>query len=532
MSKDAGREQASSHFRERFLALALLAASSLAVLWVLWARPTLGVAGQYQYPYRPAQPWGVAPFICLAGLPLLWGWVLVLRGGGPSTRRAERLAVGLLTGGSLVLHLATACLPKHFTGAEMMWPFVWKNTEGSYATEAAKLDDARRFVSNYAHWLDVSPVPGTTRWVHVHHPQVHPPGPILAFVGIERFFRAFPSLAAGVTDWAQRNLPSSAILSQREQAGGRHGFPAATSLTMALLTVVVASLAPLACYLAVRPLWPPAASLTAAGLTALVPGTHLFSPSFDQAYPVFTLLLVCCGVRAVVRRSAAWGAAFGAVLYALAFFHVAFALVALCLLLTLCLTRRAEISNQKSEIRNHFLRPLSAAALSFLTLSALLLGWLGYPTLRVILLCLRNNGLFNAAAARTWWPWVAVVPFEFALSLGFGLALVVACGWLSEMVAAVRARSLRARSALLLVPVAILAVLDLCGMNRGETARLWLFLTPLLVLGAVDFLFRRAREPRGLLARLAAAQAIQTLLFAIALDTAWTSTFMVKLLDS
>lgn len=68
------------------------------------------------------------------------------------------------------------------------------------------------------------------------------------------------------------------------------------------------------------------------------------------------------------------------------------------------------------------------------------------------------------------------------------------------------------------------------GVNRGETARLWLVLTPLLVLGAVDWLWRHARDPQGLLLRLCGAQALQAVLFAAFLDLGHTTTFMVRLL--
>ncbi|HUT35990.1 MAG TPA: hypothetical protein VNE39_21055 [Planctomycetota bacterium] len=531
MSTPAAGQGSRRPSRGRAFALAVVALSALGVAWVVSARPPLGVPGQYVYPYRPAPPWGMLALLALLGLPLAGGWAYALVGGGPPSRRAEWAAVGALTLGSLVLHVGTACLPKLYTGAELMWPFVWQNTEGSYAHEAGDVASARRFVSNYAHWLEVSPVPNTPRWVHIHHPQVHPPGPILAFVGLESFFRARPGLAAGITDWAERDLPSSKVLDQGEDESRLHSHPAATALTLAFLAVAIASLAPLACYLAVRPLWPRVPSLVAAGLTALVPGTHLFSPSFDQAYPVLTLLLVACGVRAILRRSWAWGAAFGGVLYGLAFFHIGFGLVAASLALTTLLAWRAGQSplGPREAVCGYW-RPVAAAALAFLTLAALLQVSLGYPTFRVICMCLRNNALFNAAAGRTWWPWVAVVPFEFAVSLGFGLALVVLGGWLAEVVGAIRSRCVRGRSALLLAPVALLAALDILGMNRGETARLWLFLTPLLVLGAVDYVWRRAREPRHVFARLGAAQALQVLAFAIVLDLGWTTTFMVRLL--
>lgn len=81
-------------------------------------------------------------------------------------------------------------------------------------------------------------------------------------------------------------------------------------------------------------------------------------------------------------------------------------------------------------------RPLIGVVLGFLTPALILKVCLRYSTFRVIALCLRNNALFNAAEGRTYWLWVAVVPFEFALSLGFALGLVVAVGWLVEVAGA------------------------------------------------------------------------------------------------
>ena len=76
----------------------------------------------------------------------------------------------------------------------------------------------------------------------------------------------------------------------------------------------------------------------------------------------------------------------------------------------------------------------------------------------------------------------------------------------------------------------MLLALHLLGACLGETARLWLFLTPLLVLGAVDYVWRRAARPLRLLTWVAGAQALQTVAFAMALDMGRTTTFMVELL--
>jgi len=77
--------------------------------------------------------------------------------------------------------------------------------------------------------------------------------------------------------------------------------------------------------------------------------------------------------------------------------------------------------------------------------------------------------------------------------------------------------------------VVVLALLVVLGMNRGETARLWLFITPLLVVGAADALCREERAAPWLFAALAFCQWLQLVVLRVVLDPNWTSTFFDNL---
>lgn len=514
---------------ERLIALGLVAATTLALFWIEAKRPPLGVAGQYVYPYRPVTRPSAFLLLPVLALPLGGALAFVLFRRRGLARWQEWAVVAVLAAGSLLLHLGGACATKLFPGAELAWPFLHVHWEGAYAVKAREADDVGRFLSNYAHALDVSPVPGTPRWVHIHHAEVHPPGLILGFVALERFYGRFPGLDAAVRRWAAAALPSASTLDHQEAFRIRH--PVAVGLTAALLTMVLASLTPVLGFATLRSMLPAVPSLVGAGLLALLPGVHLFSPSVDVAYPFLTLLVCFAGVRLVVTGRWGWGLALGGVLYAACFVHVGFALAAGVLgLATLFLWRAEQPQKRIGEMARAAWRPLAAAAAGFLTPALVLQAAVGYPTFRVLLLCVRNNAYFNAEAARTYWPWVAVVPFEFALSLGFALALVAGAGWLLEAGRAARQRSLRGASAVLLAIGAVLLALDLFGVNRGETARLWLFLTPFLVIGAVDLVWRRAREPRRILAALALAQALQVVWLTVLVDARLTTTFFAGVL--
>jgi len=516
--------------RHRVALYALLVATCLLLLWIVAHRPMLGVRGQHAYGYRPVARWSAA--LLLVGLAAPWAAAVAfaLRRGPGLSGRQQWAVVAALTGGSLVLHVGTACAPKLYPGAELAWSFLERHREGAYSRRAAAARPVKQFLSNYVHGLDVSPVADSPHWVHVHHAEVHPPGLTLGFVALERLYVAWPRLAAAADRCIDALFPSVAVMRQKQEAH-RIRHPVAVAMTAAASTIVVASLLPLVCFVAVRDAWGGEQALVAAALCAVIPGTHLFNPSIDQAYPTVALAVCALGVRAVTQRAQGAAVAFGALLFAALFVHIGLALAVVVLAAAVaaawCAGHGEHAARQAARAGA---RPLAAAAVGFFTPALVLHVWLGYPTLRVAMLCLRNNHLFNEAMKRTYWAWLAATPLEFGLSLGFGMLLVAGAGWLREAQAAVRARSLRGRSAPLLAVGGVMVALTLLGINRGETARLWLFLTPMVVAAAVAHVWRRSAQPRRLLAALAALQALQAIVLSVALDAGLTTSFFVGLL--
>ena len=531
----------------RLLGLGLFALGCLGVIWVVQAQPTIGVARQYAYPYRPSPPWGALATLALLALPLVGGaivWAKKVPGAfsakhpegrdgkryqepfSPFSQRHPWAIVALFTLGGLLLRLGTAYAPKHFPALELAWPFLWKNTEGAYAGEARRAEHVGAYLAAYAHQLQES---AERRVPHRVHLDTHPPGLVLVFVGLERFYDALPSVRRAVESWALRDSPSLAVLLRPGAFAIRH--PIAVSLTAAHLFIVAASLAPLLCFAAARPILGRDAALAAAGLTALIPGTHLFNPSADQAFPTVTLLLCYVAVKAVMTRKWFWGVGFGLVLYGATFVHIGFGLVAVVVGVAAVLAWRAEAPERRvMELLAAYWRPAAAAVAAFLGVVLVAYALFDYSTFRVGWLCARNNGVFYESWGRTYWPWVVVMPFEFAVSLGFGLALVAGGGWLHEAAGVVRHRSFWGRSAVLLASGALVLAMDVLGLTLGEAARLWLFLTPLVAVGAVDYVWRRWPEPRRVLGYLFAVQLLHTLVLSLALDCGRTTTFLMDFL--
>lgn len=507
----------------RRTAVGLFIAGALLLLWVATAQPRLGVPRQHEYPYRPRARWSALNFLALMAVPagLALAWTLTRH--RELGRREQWLLVAAITVGCLILRFGAAYYTRSFPGAELGWPFLWKSTEGAYAAEVRRVATVRSFLGSYADQLAESGTPGRPHRVHL---DTHPPGIVLGFVALESFYDARPKLAKDVADWTERNLPTSKFLTVRQAYAIRH--PLAVAMTATLLSLVLASLMPLAAFATARQLLPGEPAVVATGLCALLTGTYLFSPSVDQVYPLLTLLLCATAVRAAARRSVLWGLATGLVLYGVAFVHVGFGLVMVVLALAALVAWREGSAEEGGGIRTLAAvcrRPAVGLLAGFLIPTLLLRLWAGYPTLRVIWLCARNNGRFYAEAGRTYWPWLPITPLEFVLSFGVGAAVVLVVGWLFEVRGVVRRRSLVGASSPLLVAGTVLAALYLAGAARGEAARLWLFLMPLAMLGVVDFLWQRLRDPRPVLAAVVGLQLVQVVVLPVVLDLAHTTTF-------
>jgi hypothetical protein len=216
------------------------------------------------------------------------------------------------------------------------------------------------------------------------------------------------------------------------------------------------------------------ARLLASAFYALLPGLTVFFPELDQVYPLFSMLLILTFVTAL-NTEGKWyvhAAGFGAILFLASFFAYNLLTIGAFLLYyslwwlwnkgkALTLLRTAAVS-------------ISLAAALYLLLWATT-GYNPPAALRHALALQRGNAQW---LARPYHVFVLTDLYDFALAAG-----IIAIPILGFRVAKLREdfKANPTGAALMLIGLATVLTVDISGLLRGETARVWLFLQPLLV---------------------------------------------------
>jgi hypothetical protein len=223
----------------------------------------------------------------------------------------------------------------------------------------------------------------------------------------------------------------------------------------------------------------PKARLAACALYSMLPGLLLFFPCFDAVYPVFSMLLFLFWAEALGGKE--WRAiAFGATLFLSTL--LAYNLLAagsLLLLHTLRVLRRSP-KEPATWIRLARVAGLGLAA--FCLLHVLLWVVTGYKPVHSFLHALSTQGSHAEGLGR---PYLACLGFDlYDFALGGGILPAVLLGFF--LLGRPGGASDAERSARVMATVGILGILavDLTGLLRCETARVWLFLQPWVVLPA------------------------------------------------
>jgi hypothetical protein len=208
------------------------------------------------------------------------------------------------------------------------------------------------------------------------------------------------------------------------------------------------------------------ARLLACAFYALLPGLTVFFPEFDQVYPVFSMLIILCWVRALASPDRWWKEALllGAVLFAATFFAYNLLVIG-AFLVYYVLHRRA------------WAAALRAGAVALGAGAALYLAlWItaGYNAPAAFLRALESQAAHARVLNRSYAAFVLMDLYDFALSAG-----VIVVPILVYHLRGLRAKD--AGAALTLIGVGTILTVDLTGLLRGEAARVWLFLQPLLM---------------------------------------------------
>jgi len=151
-----------------------------------------------------------------------------------------------------------------------------------------------------------------------------------------------------------------------------------------------------------------------------------------------------------------------------------------------------------------------ATALGWFAMPMFLLGLLlliafGFDWLSTFSVAMHAHSAQAVSSVRTYWKWAIVNLFEFSFSIGPVLtASLKACLW-----HAISSRAKSTGERMLIMCVAIIILMDILGIVRGEVSRIWLPFTPPLAIGiAANKCFRSLKHLRASFTLLSLSQAV------------------------
>jgi hypothetical protein len=218
--------------------------------------------------------------------------------------------------------------------------------------------------------------------------------------------------------------------------------------------------------------------LLASAFYALLPGLTVFFPELDQVYPIFSMLSILAFVKAL-SASSFWyryALALGAILFAGSFFAYNLLTIGAFLLYYALwwLWREGRSPAPMFKILSTGAVSLAAAATLYLILWAAA-GYNPPAALRHALMAQNSTARW---LNRPYWISLLADLYDFALAAGI-IAIPILWIHLSKLRKDFKTNP--NGTALTLIGLATILTVDLSGLLRGETARVWLFLQPLLV---------------------------------------------------
>jgi len=232
------------------------------------------------------------------------------------------------------------------------------------------------------------------------------------------------------------------------------------------------------------------ARLTACAYYALLPALTGLFPEFDQVYPILSMLLMLFWVRAVNTSAEVSKYAFytGAVLFLTTFFAYNLLLIGAFLAYYGCYWLWRQ---QWTWPAGAVLLRTSAIALGvYAGLNAVL--WLasGYHPIASFRHAVSNQAIFAPGIKRSYALFAVIDPYDFFLGAGV-IVLPILLFHLQRLLK--QFDPTRTDMVLTLIGLGTILTVDLSGLLRGESARVWLFLQPLLVVPVAGELSRLSR---------------------------------------
>jgi hypothetical protein len=229
------------------------------------------------------------------------------------------------------------------------------------------------------------------------------------------------------------------------------------------------------------------ARLIASAFYALLPCTSLFFPEMDQVYPILSMLLIFYWCRSLQskQRIPRESLYFGAALFLATFF--AYNLLTVGAFLAYYAFYRVW---RERRSRSSWIGLLMNSGIAAgLCAAAYLLLWLatGFNPIASFRHALAYQAAYSQYMIRPYLPSLLFNPYDFFLGAGI-LALPLIMFRLGHYLRDFDLE--RNEVALTLIGLATILTVNLTGVLRGEAARVWLFLQPLVVIPAALELYR------------------------------------------
>ncbi len=298
-----------------------------------------------------------------------------------------------------------------------------------------------------------------------HRVATHPPGLVW-------LYRCLIGMGAWIGDGALLDFSRRFFVGDRAAQG--FSTAEATGLLLATAMKLLAGVATLAGVgIAARALAPDnRIEGRAMALAALVPAIAMFTVCIDSlAMAASTVGVACLLMASRSPKCIGWGAAAGAAFFLQSM--LVYQVLASGFIAAVAVLLIARLGNEKSDWRRAGLGIAACgAAILLLWLFVYTVSGFNYPAQAIEGLSTHRRGAIHQFRSR--WPWALWNLWDVFFFLGIA--------WIPQWTAAWKARR-GAASALLFAIMAFLALLAVADTVRGETARILLFLFPLLAVG-------------------------------------------------